>query len=142
MLPTAPFPGRACRICVVEVAGARTFQASCATKVAEGMVVKTNSPEIRQARRDLVELILDNHPMECQTCDRDGQCELQNLAYTLGVRERLFAGKRKRYEVEDSSFSVVRNSEKCILCRRCVRVCSEVQGVHNLSQLYAVSTRW
>jgi iron-only hydrogenase group A len=126
----------ACRICVVEVAGARTFQASCATKVTEGMVVKTNTPEIRQARRDLVELILDNHPMECQTCERDGQCELQNLAYTLGVRERLFAGKRKRHEIEDSSFSVVRNSEKCILCRRCVRVCSEVQGVHNLSQLY------
>ncbi len=126
----------ACRICIVEVAGARTFQASCAVKAAEGMVVKTNSPEIRQARRDLVELILDNHPMECQTCDRDAQCELQNLAYTLGVRERLFEGKRKRYEIEDSSFSIVRNSEKCILCRRCVRVCSEVQGVHNLSQLY------
>jgi NADP-reducing hydrogenase subunit HndD len=81
-------------------------------------------------------LILDNHPMECQTCDRDGQCELQNLAYTLGVRERLFEGKRKRYEIEESSDSVVRNSEKCILCRRCVRVCSEIQGVHNLSQLY------
>jgi len=126
----------ACRICVVEVEGARTYVPSCAAKVTDGMKARTNSPQIRQARRDLVELILDNHPMECQTCDRDGSCELQTLAYTLGVRERLFAGKRKHHPIEDSSFSVVRNSEKCILCRRCVRVCSEIQGVHTLSQLY------
>jgi len=126
----------ACRICIVEVEGARTYQTSCSVKAAEGMKVKTNSPEIRQARRDLVELILDNHPRECQTCERDGSCELQDLAYTLGVRERLFAGKRKRHAIEDSSFSVIRDSEKCILCRRCVRVCSEIQGVHNLSQMH------
>jgi iron-only hydrogenase group A len=125
----------ACRICIVEVDGARTYQTSCSVKVNEGMNVRTNSPEIRQARRDLVELILDNHPKECQTCERDGNCELQNLAYTLGVRERLFEGRRKRHPIEDSSFSVVRDSEKCILCRRCVRVCSEIQGVHTLSQL-------
>ena len=134
-LPNLSLEG-ACRICIVEVEGSKNFLASCATKVTEGMKVKTNSPEIRQARRDLVELILDNHPLECQTCDRDGQCELQNLAYTLGVRERLFAGKRKQYEIDDSGFSVVRNSEKCILCRRCIRVCSEVQGVYNLNQIY------
>lgn len=126
----------ACRICIVEAEGYKGYLASCAAKVAEGMKVRTNSPEIRQARRDLVELILDNHPMECQTCERDGQCELQNLAYTLGVRERLFEGKRKQFEIDDSGFSVVRNSEKCILCRRCIRVCSEVQGVYNLNQMY------
>ncbi|NLY74175.1 MAG: 2Fe-2S iron-sulfur cluster binding domain-containing protein [Firmicutes bacterium] len=134
-LPSLSLEG-ACRICIVEVEGFKNFQASCATKVAEGMKVRTNSPEIRQARRDLVELILDNHPMECQTCERDGQCELQNLAYTLGVRERLFAGKRKEYPIDDSSDSVVRNSEKCILCRRCIRICAEVQGVYNLNQMY------
>ncbi|MBN1594552.1 iron hydrogenase small subunit [candidate division FCPU426 bacterium] len=126
----------ACRICIVEVEGARTFQASCSTPAAEGMKVKTNSPEIRQARRDLVELILDNHPQECQTCERDGQCELQNLAYALGVRHRLFAGRRKRYPQENSSLAVVRDSEKCILCRRCVRVCAEIQGVYNLQQMH------
>ncbi|MCD4814113.1 [FeFe] hydrogenase, group A [bacterium] len=126
----------ACRICIVEVEGARTFQTSCSTLVREGMQVRTNSPEIRQARRDLVELILDNHPRECQTCERDGQCELQDLAYSLGVRERLFEGERKRFEQESSSLSVVRDSEKCILCHRCIRVCSEIQGVHNLSQLH------
>ncbi|MEW6516334.1 MAG: NADH-dependent [FeFe] hydrogenase, group A6 [candidate division FCPU426 bacterium] len=126
----------ACRICIVAVDGARTFQTSCSTRVQEGMKIQTNSPEIRQARRDLVELILDNHPRECQTCERDGQCELQNLAYNLGVRERLFEGWRKEFPIEDSSHSVVRDSERCILCRRCVRVCSEIQGVHNLSQLH------
>jgi len=125
----------ACRVCIVEVEGARSYVPSCATEVVEGMKIKTNSPQIRQARRDLVELILDNHPRSCQTCERDGNCELQNLAYTLGVRERLFEGKRKEYLVEASSPSVIRNAEKCILCRRCVRVCSEIQGIHNLSQL-------
>jgi NADH dehydrogenase/NADH:ubiquinone oxidoreductase subunit G len=107
---------------------------ACSTKVWEGMVVETNSPQVRQARRDIVELLLDNHPKECQTCERDGNCELQNLAYSLGVRERLFEGERKRFEVDDSSAAVVREPEKCILCGRCVRVCSEVQGINNLSQ--------
>ncbi len=125
----------ACRVCIVEVEGYKNFVPSCATEARPGMKVKTNSPEIRQARRDLVELILDNHPKECQTCERDGNCELQTLAYTLGVRERLFEGKRKRHKLETSSASVIRDAEKCILCRRCVRVCSEIQGIHNLSQL-------
>lgn len=126
----------ACRICIVEVDGARNYQTSCSTQVREGMQVRTNSPDIRQARRDLIELILDNHPKECQTCERDGQCELQDLAYSLGVRERLFEGRRKQYPIEDSSLSVIRDSEKCILCQRCVRVCSQIQGVHNLTQMH------
>ena len=124
----------ACRVCVVEVKGFNHFLTACSQDVWEGMEVQTNSPEIRQARRDIVELLLDNHPMDCQTCDRDGNCELQKQAYRLGVRERLFAGKRKQLPVEDSGQSVVRTPEKCILCGRCVRVCSEVQGVGNLSQ--------
>ena len=124
----------ACRVCVVEVKGMRNWAASCAVKVQEGMEVTTGSPEIRQARRDIVELLLDNHPKDCQICERDGNCELQNLAYQLGVRERLFEGERKRFPVEDSSYSIVRNAEKCVLCQRCIRVCSEIQGVHNLSQ--------
>ncbi len=126
----------ACRICVVKVEGYSNFVASCATEALDGMVVQTNSPEIREARRDLVELILDNHPKDCQICERDGRCELQNLAYAMGVRERLFAGKRKQHPIDDSSLSVIRNAEKCILCQRCIRVCAEVQGVHNLAQMY------
>ncbi len=126
----------ACRVCIVEVKGSNNYLPSCATRVQPGMEVKTNSPAIRQARRDLVELILDNHPRECQLCERDGNCELQNLAYSMGVRERLFEGKRKRHELESSSVSVIRDAEKCILCQRCVRVCSQIQGIHNLSQLH------
>lgn len=124
----------ACRVCVVQVKGFDHFMTACSQQVWEGMEVETYSPEIRQARRDIVELLLDNHPRACLTCERDGNCELQNLAYSLGVRERLFAGKRKRFPIDTDSRSVVRNPEKCILCARCIRVCSEVQGVHNLSQ--------
>jgi len=123
-----------CRVCIVEVKDTGSYVASCSAPVWEGMDVRTNSPEIREARRDIVELLLDNHPMDCQTCERDGNCELQNLAYSLGVRERLYEGKRKEFPIEDSSVSVIRNPNKCILCGRCVRVCAEIQGVFNLSQ--------
>ncbi|MCE5279554.1 MAG: NADH-dependent [FeFe] hydrogenase, group A6 [Planctomycetaceae bacterium] len=123
-----------CRVCVVDVEEMGYYMAACATKVWEGMIVRSNSPEIRQARRDIVELLLDNHPKECQTCERDGNCELQNLAYSLGVRHRIFEGSRKDFPCDDSGSAVVRDPNKCILCGRCVRVCDEVQGVHNLSQ--------
>lgn len=123
-----------CRVCIVDVKGMGYYMAACSSQVWEGMEVQTNSPEIRQARRDIVELLLDNHPMDCQTCERDGNCELQNLAYSMGVRARHFEGRRKHFPIELSSHSVVRDSEKCVLCGRCVRVCSEIQGVNNLSQ--------
>ena len=123
-----------CRVCVVEVKGMGFYMTSCSQKVWEGMEVQTNSPDIRQARRDIVELLLDNHPKDCQTCERDGNCELQNLAYSLGVRARHFEGRRKEMPIDLSSHSVVRDAQKCVLCGRCVRVCGEIQGVHNLSQ--------
>ncbi len=123
-----------CRVCIVEVKDVPYYMASCAVQVWEGMEVQTNSPAIRRARRDIVELLLDNHPTDCQTCERDGNCELQNLAYSLGVRRRHFEGKRKHFDIDVSSSSVVREPDKCILCGRCVRVCDEIQGVHNLSQ--------
>jgi iron-only hydrogenase group A len=123
-----------CRVCIVDVKGMGYYMAACSSQVWEGMEVQTNSPEIRQARRDIVELLCDNHNMDCQTCERDGHCELQNLAYSMGVRARHFEGRRKRFTLEMSSHSVVRDSEKCVLCGRCVRVCAEIQGVYNLSQ--------
>jgi iron-only hydrogenase group A len=123
-----------CRVCIVDVKDMGYYMAACSSNVWEGMIVQTNSPEIRQARRDIIELLLDNHPKDCQTCERDGNCELQNLAYSFGVRERLFEGERKRFKIEDESDSVVRDSEKCVLCGRCTRVCAEVQGVYNLSR--------
>ena len=124
----------ACRVCVVEVEGQRNPVAACSFPAAEGMRVTTSSPLLRRLRRDVVELILDNHPQDCQTCERNGTCELQSLAYELGVKTRLFQGERKRFPKDASSPALIRNPEKCILCGRCVRVCDEVQGVHNLSQ--------
>ena len=122
----------ACRVCVVEVEGMRSLVASCAYPATEGMNVKTITPEIREIRRDIVELLIDNHPMDCQCCERDGNCELQDLAYTTGVRERYYKGERKRYEIDDSFIAVTRIPEKCIMCHRCVRICGEVQGIHTL----------
>ena len=123
----------ACRVCVVEIDGAKNFPASCVTTVFEGMNVKTNTPAIREARRNIVELILDNHPKECQICERNNNCELQQLATTLGVEEYLYAGERKHFDIDSSSCSIVRDSDKCILCGKCVRVCAEIQGVNALS---------
>ena len=125
-----------CRVCSVKIEGMGNLLPACATKLQEGMKITTNSPELRETRRDLVELLLDNHPRACLTCERDGNCELQNLSYKLGVRHRVFDGARKRFPIDKSNVSVVRDAEKCILCRRCVRVCSEIQGVHNLSQMF------
>ncbi len=122
-----------CRVCIVEVQGMGHYLTACSNKVWEGMAIETNSPEIRQARRDIVELLLDNHAKDCQTCERDGNCELQTLAQQLGVRERLFEGERKDLPGDYESM-VVREPNKCILCGRCFRVCAEVQGVCNLSQ--------
>ena len=133
--PWLSTPG-SCRVCVVDVREMGHYLPACSQRVWEGMEVRTHSPEIRQARRDIVELLIDNHPMDCQTCERDGRCELQNLAYSLGVRTRLFAGERKRRPMDTSSVAVVRDPEKCVLCGRCVRVCAEVQGVYNLGQQY------
>jgi iron-only hydrogenase group A len=133
--PWLSTPG-SCRVCIVDVKEMGHYMPACSVEVWEGMEVQTNSPEIRQARRDIVELLIDNHPMDCQTCERDGRCELQNLAYSMGVRERLFKGERKQRPVDSRSVSVVRDPEKCVLCGRCVRVCAEIQGVYNLSQHY------
>jgi iron-only hydrogenase group A len=124
----------ACRVCIVEVEGARNYVASCAFPVSDGMKIHTNTQGLRKARRDIIELILDNHPLDCHTCERDGNCELQRLAASVGIRQRHFQGERKRYEEDLSSPAVIRNPEKCILCGRCVRMCSEIQQVHNLTQ--------
>ena len=125
----------ACRVCLVEIEGFRRPMASCSFPVFEGMVVRTNTPEIRDVRRTVVELLIANHPMDCQTCERDGNCELQYLAYSSGVRERHYEGEKKHYEKDFSSPSVIRDPDKCILCGRCVRICAEVQGVSALGYI-------
>jgi len=119
----------ACRVCIVEVEGMKNFVASCAFPVSDGIKIKTNTTELRRARRDIVELILDNHPQDCHICERNGNCELQHLAYAMGIRRKHFEGQKKHYEIDTSSPSIVRDPNKCILCGRCVRMCSEIQGV-------------
>ena len=126
----------ACRVCIVEVEGSRNYVASCAFPVSDGMKIHTNSKGVRKARRDIIELILDNHPLDCHTCERDGNCELQRLAASVGIRARHFEGEKKHYEKDLSSVSVIRDPDKCILCGRCVRMCSEIQEVHNLTQAH------
>ncbi|MBH1941844.1 iron hydrogenase small subunit [Mobilitalea sibirica] len=116
-----------CRICVVEVKGAKTLQASCMTKVSEGMEVNTNTERVRKARKVLYELLLSDHNKECLSCKRNLNCELQELGKTLGVEETRFEGTRSERTI-DASVSIVRDMSKCVLCRRCVTVCNEIQG--------------
>jgi NADP-reducing hydrogenase subunit HndD len=123
----------ACRVCIVDVEGIKNFPVSCCTAVEEGMQVKTHTPALRQARRDIIELILDNHPRDCQICERNNNCELQVLAHSLGIREFILEGERKRCLLDNSSVSIVRDTEKCVLCGKCVRVCAEIQGVNALT---------
>ena len=119
----------ACRICVVEVKGARTLVASCVYPVAEGMEVTTHSAQVVQARKTTLELILSNHRMECLTCLRNQNCELQKLAHDFGIQEVRFQSDKKEPEIENSSTHLVRDNSKCILCRRCVAVCKQNQSV-------------
>jgi NADP-reducing hydrogenase subunit HndD len=119
----------ACRMCLVEIAGARALQAACVYPVANGIEVLTNSPAVRKARRVNLELILSNHNRECTTCIRSENCELQSLATDLGVSEIPFEGDKSGTLVDDLSTSVVRDETKCILCKRCVSVCTNVQSV-------------
>jgi len=119
----------ACRICAVEVEGEKELKTACNTPAAAGMVVRTNTPAIREARKVTVELILANHPMECPTCVRNGLCELQDLAAMFGIREVRFPRTQPAYPIDDSSVAIIRDPNKCVLCRRCVTVCQQVQSV-------------
>lgn len=119
----------ACRMCVVEVKGARALQASCVYPVTEGLEVTTNSPKVRKARKVNLELILSNHNRECLTCVRSENCELQKMSKELNVREVSFEGEKEEFELDNISPSLVRDQSKCILCRRCVSVCHDVQKV-------------
>ena len=118
-----------CRMCVVEVQGARFLQAACVTTVWDGMVVTTDSPRVRQDRQMTLEMMLANHPKECLTCDASGSCELQDLAYEYQVEVPAWGSKGGRYPVDSDPNPFVRvDFNKCILCRRCVQACAEVQG--------------
>lgn len=121
----------ACRMCVVEIKGARALQAACVYPVSEGLEVYTNSPKVRVARKVTLELILSNHDRQCLTCERSENCELQNLAKSLNVRDIRYKAlyETEMQPIDDGSAAIVRNNNKCILCRRCISVCKKVQTV-------------
>jgi NADH dehydrogenase/NADH:ubiquinone oxidoreductase subunit G len=111
----------ACRVCVVEIEGVQNLAASCSMPVREGMRVHTNTSRVRAARRMVVELLLSEHNGECQTCDRNEDCELQSLAAELGIRTVSYTGEKTKKRIDTSTAALVRDNGKCIKCRRCVR---------------------
>ncbi|MDP4091770.1 MAG: NADH-dependent [FeFe] hydrogenase, group A6 [Bacillota bacterium] len=119
----------ACRMCVVEVQGARSLQAACVFPVSEGLVISTKSPAVREARKVTLELILSNHDRKCLTCVRSRSCELQKLAEDLNIKDIRFEGEASKHPIDNFSPSIVRDPNKCVLCRRCVSMCKNVQGV-------------
>ena len=118
-----------CRMCIVEVEGRRGFATACIQKVEEGMVVKTDTPAVIESRKMVLDLILSNHDRKCLTCSRNGTCELQKLAEEFYVDKIEYMGDRNEYEIDDKSPAIVRNFNKCVLCRRCVATCKKVQGI-------------
>ena len=117
-----------CRICVVEVENVNSLPVSCATAVKDGMVVHTDSPAVIEARKTILELLLANHPEDCLTCGRTGDCRLQDYAYMYGVQRTGFTGEKRAYAIENENPFIVRDMNKCILCGKCIRMCAEIQG--------------
>ena len=118
-----------CRMCIVEVEGRKGFATSCIQKVEEGMVVHTHTPNVLEARHVILDLIISNHSKDCLTCTRSGNCELQVLATKFNVLNIEFEGERTEHKIDDLSPSIVRDFNKCILCRRCVAACKNVQEI-------------
>ncbi|MFZ6038224.1 MAG: NADH-dependent [FeFe] hydrogenase, group A6 [Bacteroidota bacterium] len=123
-----------CRICVVEIEGRRNLAPSCITEVQEGMVVNTHTIRVINARRTVLGLIISDHPLDCLVCAKSGQCELQHLATQLGIREIPYKGEQSTYR-KDTSPSIIRDIDKCIMCRRCEMMCNQVQTVGALSAI-------
>ncbi len=122
-------PSGTCRMCVVEVEGFGGLVPSCSHPVAEGMKIRTNTPEVMQTRKTIIDLLLSNHPDDCLYCARNGNCDLAKLAADNGVRDRTFHGERTHRPKDISSPAIIRDPDKCILCGKCVRMCEEIQGV-------------
>ena len=122
-------PIGACRLCLVEVARQATLHPACTYPISEGIEVQTHSPKVEEARRFALELLLSDHPLDCMTCERTGSCELQDLAYHYGIKQSRFPGVQHDYPIDTSNPFYQRDYNKCILCRRCVRACDEINGV-------------
>src|SRR6056297_782465 len=121
-----------CRMCVVEVEGRGNLAPSCVTKVYEGMKVKTHTARVLNARKTVLELMLSDHPFDCLVCAKNGTCDLQKMAQDLGIRKIHYQGEQSTYK-EDYSPSIIRDMDKCIMCRRCETMCNDVQTCGVLS---------
>ena len=119
----------ACRMCVVEIKGARSLQAACVYPVSEGLEIFTQTPAVREARKVTLELILSNHDKKCLTCVRSRNCELQKLSEDLNIKDIRFEGEMHKHPIDNMSPSIVRDPNKCVLCRRCVNMCKNIQNV-------------
>jgi len=128
-------PTGACRVCVVEVDGMRNLVTACSSPVTPGMIVRTDTERVLSARRFIVELLVSCHPLDCMTCEKAGDCTLQNLAYELGVTSSGTEGEKYNYPVDYSNPFIVRDYNKCILCLKCVRVCNEIQGIEAIKNI-------
>lgn len=126
----------ACRICVVEVEGGRGLPAACVAPAGDGMVINTESEKVVQARKANLSLLLANHPLDCLTCEKSGECKLQDYCYRYGVAETDYPGEVKEIPFEDSNPFYERDMNKCILCGKCSRVCFEVNGAGAIDYAY------
>ena len=122
-----------CRVCIVEVKGRRNLVPACATYITDGMEVFTNNARVREERRTVVELLLSNHPKDCLTCEKSGNCGLQDLAIELGIKKVNYEGPQSSENLEVVTRTIRRNTSKCVLCTRCVAVCNEIQTVGAIS---------
>lgn len=125
-----------CRMCVVEIEGMNNLPTSCTTLATEGMVVKTHSTPVVESRKMILELLIADHPLECMTCQKNGNCLLQKYAYEYQVTDVSFHGRQHHYPIEDNNPFIVRDMDKCIKCGKCVRVCDEIQGRNVLQYAY------
>ena len=123
----------ACRLCIVEIAGMRNLPPSCVTQISQGMVVETNNEKVKNARKTILELLVANHPLDCMTCEKMGNCSLAEYAYQYGVKGDVYGGKRRQLPIDDNNPFILRDPNKCILCRKCTRACSEKQVRNILS---------
>lgn len=121
-------PSGACRLCLVQVKGARTLVAACSTPVTQGMEIQTESADVIASRRETLDLLVSNHPLDCFACEAAGDCRLQDYAYQYGIREGSYQGARRQVPVDDSNPFFRLDYEKCVLCGICVRICDEVMG--------------
>ena len=124
-----------CRVCVVEVEGARNLVTSCTTKIRDGMVVRTNSTKVIRARKTALELLLSNHNKNCLNCPKNLKCDFQKLCEQFHCDTEKFAGATTKSEIDDSNHAIVRDVSKCILCGKCVAVCAKKQGCSAITKI-------